>query len=99
MRRTATQDSYVIAEDSTLAVAAPGVLGNDSDPNGDVLVAAIVSGPAHGTLLFDLNGGFAYAPNFDYFGTDSFTYRASDGVLLARSPRSRSRWRPSTSRR
>src|SRR5262249_51555331 len=43
-------DSYSTAEDTPLTVAAPGVLGNDSDVDGDVLTVAVVSGPAHGTL-------------------------------------------------
>ena len=38
------------AEDTVLTVAAPGVLGNDSDPDGDPLTAVLVTGPSHGSL-------------------------------------------------
>src|SRR5207244_6793680 len=44
----AVNDSYTTAEDTTLNVAAPGVLSNDSDVDGDSLSAVLVSQPAHG---------------------------------------------------
>jgi VCBS repeat-containing protein len=78
---TAAADSYSTAEDTTLTVAAPGVLGNDGDLDGDALNAALVSGPAHGSLTLNANGGFTYTPTADYNGNDSFTYRAGDGTL------------------
>ena len=58
---------------------APGVLGNDVDPDGDPLTATLVSGPAHGTLTFNPDGSFVYTPDADYSGPDSFTYTVSDG--------------------
>ncbi len=75
----AQNDTYTIAEDTTLVIAAPGVLANDSDPDGNALTAILFSGPAHGTLTLNANGGFIYTPNPDYTGSDSFTYRANDG--------------------
>ena len=48
-------DAYAVDEDGVLSVAAPGVLGNDADPEGQPLTAQLVSGPAHGTLT--LNAG------------------------------------------
>ncbi len=60
-------------------VAAPGVLMNDSDANGDVLTAEVVTEPAHGSLSLEPNGSFVYTPAANYNGPDSFTYRASDG--------------------
>jgi large repetitive protein len=78
---TAADDPYVTDEDTPLTVDAPGVLGNDSDAEGVALTAALVSGPAHGTLTLNPNGSFAYAPNPDYNGSDSFTYKANDGSL------------------
>jgi VCBS repeat-containing protein len=78
---TAVADSYSTAEDVTWTVAGPGVLGNDGDPDGDALSAALVSGPIHGSLTLNADGGFTYTPAADFNGTDSFTYRASDGSL------------------
>src|SRR5215211_6745947 len=40
---TAAADAYSTAEDTHLTVAAPGVLGNDTDPDGDSLSAVVVS--------------------------------------------------------
>ena len=78
---SAAADSYTTAEDATLTVAAPGVLGNDSDPDGDALTAALVAGPSHGTLTLNADGSFSYTPAPDYSGPDSFTYKANDGSL------------------
>ena len=46
----ATADTYATNEDTPLTVGAPGVLANDTDVDGDPLSAALVTGPAHGTL-------------------------------------------------
>jgi VCBS repeat-containing protein len=62
-------------------VPAPGVLANDSDPDGDPLTAALVQGPAHGTLALDPDGSFTYTPDPAFTSTDTFTYQASDGAL------------------
>jgi len=75
----ALNDSYATSENVTLNIAAPGVLTNDSDPDGDSLTAILVSGPTHGTLTLNSNGSFTYTPNGNYNGPDSFTYKANDG--------------------
>jgi VCBS repeat-containing protein len=76
----ATDDSYSTDEDTVLNVAAPGVLGNDSDVDGDTLTAVKVADPTHGTVALNANGSFAYTPNTDFNGSDSFTYKANDGT-------------------
>src|SRR5205823_715162 len=75
----AVNDSYTTAEDTQLTVSAPGVLANDSDVDGDVLSAVLVSNPTHGTLTLNGDGSFTYMPALNYNGVDSFTYKASDG--------------------
>jgi VCBS repeat-containing protein len=55
------------------------VLSNDSDADGNSLTVAVASGPAHGTVTLNANGGFTYAPAANYNGADSFTYTLSDG--------------------
>ncbi|TXH13654.1 MAG: tandem-95 repeat protein, partial [Gammaproteobacteria bacterium] len=78
---TAGADSYAVDEDTVLNVAAPGILGNDSDPvEGSALTAVLDAGPSHGILTLNANGGFSYTPDADYFGGDSFTYFANDGT-------------------
>ncbi len=79
----AADAAYTTAEDTVLTVAAPGVLGNDSDPDGNPLTAVLVTGPSHGSLTLNANGSFSYTPAADYHGSDSFTYRASDGTLTS----------------
>ena len=76
----ATDDAYSTAEDTPVTVAAPGVLGNDSDPDSTTLTAAVVTGPSHGTLTLNPNGSFTYTPAANSNDTVTFTYRASDGT-------------------
>ncbi len=40
----------------------------------------MVDNVGHGTLTFNADGSFGYIPAADYYGIDSFTYLASDGV-------------------
>jgi hypothetical protein len=80
----AKDDHYSIEEDETLAVAAPGVLSNDADPNGDALSAVLVKDPDHGNLVFSPDGSFEYTPDQDWYGVDGFSYRASDGRRTSR---------------
>jgi VCBS repeat-containing protein len=79
----AEDDSYTTDEDTPLVVPAPGVLGNDSDVDGDTLTAVLVSGPSHGTLTLNPNGSFTYTPEENFVGEDSFTYQAYDGVAYS----------------
>src|SRR6202008_3076101 len=77
----AANDSYTTDEDTALTVAAPGVLGNDTDVDSTTLTAVVVAPPAHGTLTLHANGGFTYTPAANYNGADSFTYKVNDGTL------------------
>ncbi|MFB7976981.1 FG-GAP-like repeat-containing protein [Streptomyces vinaceus] len=79
---TASNDSYNhIGADAPLVVGAPGVLGNDTDPDGNTLTASVVTGPAHGTLTLNPDGSFSYQPAAAYAVSDSFTYKAADGTV------------------
>ena len=75
----AADDSYSTNEDTPLTVAAPGVLGNDTDADGDPLTAQVVTAPTLGTLTLNPDGSFTYTPTANASGTDSFTYDATDG--------------------
>ena len=72
-------DTYQVDEDALLTRSAPGVLGNDSDPDNDLLSAILVTAPSHGSLTLNANGSFAYQPTANYNGPDSFAYKANDG--------------------
>ncbi len=75
----ANTDSYDVDEDGLLMVPPPGVVGNDTDADGNELTAARVSGAAHGALSLNPDGSFSYTPFPDYHGLDSFGYKAKDG--------------------
>lgn len=74
----AVDDHYAVDQGSTLVVHAPGVLRNDSDPDGDPLTARAVSSPVVGTLVFQASGGFTYAPPAGFTGQVNFIYEISD---------------------
>lgn len=75
---TAVPDEYSVVSDHQLVVNAPGVLTNDSDINGDVITAELVSDVSHGNLTLVNDGSFTYVPSIGYTGDDQFTYRAKD---------------------
>ena len=73
-------DAYTVAEDSFLITdAISGVLANDTDADGDVLAASLLTDVSHGTLTLSADGSFTYTPDADYVGTDTFDYIVSDG--------------------
>jgi len=76
----AVNDAFTTTTGVTLTIAAPGVLGNDTDADGNVLTAIKVTNPAHGTLTLNADGSFVYVPTDGYYGSDSFTYKANDGT-------------------
>jgi VCBS repeat-containing protein len=75
----AVNDSYSTSEDTILEITSPGVLANDTDADSDPLTALKITDPAHGSLTFNADGSFSYNPEANYYGSDSFTYRANDG--------------------
>lgn len=79
----ANSDTYTLNEDSTLTIGAPGVLGNDNDPDGDPMTSVKQTEPSHGIVTLNSNGGFTYTPEADYSGSDSFTYKAYDADLYS----------------
>lgn len=81
----ASADSYSIPGNDVLNVGAPGVLGNDSDIDGDSLSAVLVLNASNGTLNLNSDGSFDYTPDPLFQGSDSFTYRSDDGALTSAS--------------
>ena len=77
----AVNDSYLVYKNTPLNQAGPGIASNDTniDNPGALLTAALVSGASNGSVVVGLNGGFAYTPNLNFVGTDTFTYRVNDG--------------------
>jgi ELWxxDGT repeat protein len=84
LRPVASDDEYRAEVGATRAIAAPGVLANDSDPEGDALTAVLAEDVRHGTLSLAANGSFRYTPARGFRGIDRFTYYAFDGNLSSR---------------
>ena len=81
-----SDDAYAVDENGGLTVAAQeGVLANDADPEGQMVVATLETEPAHGSLTLEPSGAFSYTPALDYVGPDAFTYKAYDGNNASRS--------------
>ena len=79
----AKDNTYTTDEDTPLTVAAPGLLGNDTDVENDTLRVADanattadgispISGPANGTVTLNADGSYTYTPNNNFFGSDSY---------------------------
>ena len=77
----ALADDYFVTVNTSLVVAAPGVLTNDSDVETPLLTALLVNAPLSGLLHLAPDGGFIYTPTVNFSGPVSFTYAASDGDL------------------
>ena len=82
---TAADDAWSIHQGQALAPGAPGVLGNDSDADGDPFSAVLDGLPANGSLTLDPIGSFTYTPDPGYVGQDAFTYHADDGADVSSS--------------
>jgi hypothetical protein len=79
---TAMPDAYDAIVDQMLSVAAPGVLENDIDVDGDGLTAAQTGIAPPGLLALASDGGFDYTPFGAAGAIETFDYEACDPALL-----------------
>lgn len=87
----AEADSYSVNQSSTLTVAAPGVLGNDTLNAATIVSFGPSTGAEHtalggtmqtaqgGALSLSSGGGFTYTPAGAFSGTDTFRYVLRNG--------------------
>ena len=81
-----TDGQAPIAGDGTLSVnegtEVDGVL-SAADADSDTLTYEIVDGPANGSVVLtnEVTGQYRYTPKPDFYGEDSFTFRAFDGTF------------------
>lgn len=75
---TARDDRLVVDEDTRITYTAPGVLSNDTDPEGRRLTARMVRGPRHGTARLSSTGRLVYTPDRHWSGRDRVVYVARD---------------------
>ncbi|MDO8964108.1 MAG: Ig-like domain-containing protein [Coriobacteriia bacterium] len=71
--------TYTVSAYTTLTGPAATLVTYASDPDGDPLVFSMVTQPGMGTATVMSTGSITYRPINAYTGTDSFTYRVSDG--------------------
>lgn len=76
----AMDDAFSTVAGESLSLAAPGVLGNDTDADGGTLTATRLSNPVNGEVTLAADGSFTYKPDDGFAGKDQFTYEASDGT-------------------
>ena len=68
-------DSTVTVKENTFAAIALQA----TDPDGDALTFDIISGPTYGSLVVHIENTIVYAPDVNFTGIDSFTFKANDG--------------------
>ena len=79
----AVDDAYSTDEGTALTVAAPGVLGNDTDSDGNPLTAVKVGNPSTAASRSTPTARSPTRPTAGYNGADTFTYWASDGTSIS----------------
>lgn len=72
----ATDDEASTNEDSTLTL---DVLDNDSDVDGDSLSVVSITQPGNGSAVLNSDNTISYTPKTNFTGTDTLTYKMSDG--------------------
>ncbi len=78
----AANDTIAIDTNGIFVLAAPGLLGNDSDANGDSLTAIQVSNiDKKGSASVNADGSMTYTPEEFFVGTQTFSYKANDGQV------------------
>lgn len=58
----------------------PDLFANDTDSDSDILRATLVSDVSNGLLTLNSDGSFVYTPNANFYGVDTFTYKAEDSL-------------------
>jgi hypothetical protein len=71
----AANDAVTTDEDTPVSGS---VTGNDVLSGDGGNTWSLVSGPLHGTLVFNADGTYTYTPAANYHGTDAFTYQLCD---------------------
>ena len=71
---TARDDSYSMVQRSSLTVTAPGLLANDTVPEGTTASVQFTVLQQHGSLQNLGGGAFVYTPSPDFTGTETLRY-------------------------
>lgn len=80
--RALGNDDVITPEGVPVTVAAPGVLADDTDVDGDALTAVLVEDSPDGPVTLAADGSWSFTSADENFcGTTSFSYAAFDGLL------------------
>ncbi len=77
----ANDDSYTVLKNTTMNIAASGVLTNDAGfpvPNATPITNGLTAQGS--TVTLNADGSFTYTPKTDFTGTDNFTYTAANAA-------------------
>ena len=73
---TASNTAGAVNEDAFRSGTLPAYFDVDGDTN---ITYSKATDPAHGSVSVSAGGGYTYTPAANYNGTDSFSYRVTDG--------------------
>ncbi len=76
---TPAEDHATVAADAAHTAAAPGVLANDTDPDGDPLTVMMSPSAQHGDFHVSADGAWTYTPAPGFTGLDSVDIPITDG--------------------
>lgn len=71
-------DSVTTSEDTVTQIIA---IANDIDAVQEGFAPVVVAAPSHGVVVVNADGTFSYTPALNYYGSDSFTYKISNGQV------------------
>jgi len=71
-------DAVTIDEDTAVDIR---VLENDTDADHDPIALVSATQGSHGTVTINSAGIIRYTPEKDFYGTDIFSYKTTDGVM------------------
>ncbi len=78
---TVARVTYIVGVNTTRDVPAPGLIASAADAENDgPLIISLVRPTTRGTVTVYPSGRFTYVPQTGFQGTDSFTYKANDGL-------------------
>ena len=75
-----------VASNTAFSVSEDGVFSGTLlaiDIDGDTLAYSLAAQAQKGTVTISPNGSFTYAPQRDFFGSDSFSFKVSDGTTTS----------------
>jgi cysteine-rich repeat protein len=77
---TAVDDNFTTPEDTAITISELQLVGNDTDPENQVLTVEAVSGATNGTIVDNGDNTFTFTPTANFNGDAQFAYSVGDGT-------------------